>query len=260
MKTEWANASPISGHPQSRLLLVVTGGPGILASMRELVNKLSNENNISQVWLELEDYQDTYCVAYEILLILSIRLGLFQLGHANLIPQAFITRLVEAELLLRDKPAKVDLELTLLWIDHICLLLRTYFNIVPDQWLIVLYGRNGPGGCAGWKENDYWDAENHEEYGDQRSPGRFAPFVKALCTVGFRVIYAPCTKTEKDNQEDKETIERLIVNFQLFHHFPMDAAVRMAPVCHPKDIMDFWFKKTTLFSGYGLVFSPRYYY
>jgi hypothetical protein len=197
---------------EERDLLVADGGAGVLATLRRMVQIITTEKKISQIWLELEDYQNTYCAAYDILLIISIRLGLFQLGPADLLPAGLmkkcedkLAKAVRSQTINQSRKARdqrrkakafekemteIDEQLTSLWITHLKFLIDHYFNIVPGRWVIVLYARNGAGGCSGWTESAFW---GEAEFGTEVTPGRFPPFVKALCRIGFHVAYAPYT-------------------------------------------------------------------
>jgi hypothetical protein len=217
---------PAPNKNSSRKLLVVDGKVGVLATLRKVLQTLTTERKVSAIWLELQDYQDTYCVAYEFLQIVSNRLGLFQLGYADLLPE----RLMEEHRRMRDgngmeeeqratekaehetkkvTPQEIEEGMTKSWYDHIRFLVDHYFGIVPGKWVIVLYGRKGPGGCAGWDEKLFWKWE--EEYGTEEKAGRFPPFVRALCQLGFHVIYAPYSEALRDqNQEKKEKLEAVL--------------------------------------------------
>jgi len=188
---------PAPNKNPSRSLLVVDGKIGVVATLRKVLQILTEERKASAIWLELQEYQDTYCVAYEFLQVISNRLGLFQLSYADLLPARLIHEL--------NKPAGSKQGT---WCAHIRFLVDHYFGIVPGKWVIVLYGRKGPGGCAGWNESSFWQ---DADYGTEEEPGRFPPFVKALCQLGFHVIYAPYSEALRDQNERKiETLRDIL--------------------------------------------------
>lgn len=170
-------------------LKIIDGEPGVLATLRNTVDYLVEKKLGTPIWLELEDYPDSFCLAHELLLIISIRLGLFQLGHADIVPASLIEQCEDA---LGKNEAS---ELRKIWGRHLELIVNHHFLITAEKWLIILYSRNGAGGCAGWQVSDFW---NENEFGNKERCGRFFPFLQALCDVNFKVIYSPYSQKRHD--------------------------------------------------------------
>jgi hypothetical protein len=229
------NSSPV------RKLLVVDGKVGVLATLRHVLLILTGKKRGSAIWLELQDYQNTYCLAYNLFQIISHRLGLFQLGYADLLPARLIREHSELKKSNLAKQLELDEELTGGWKKHIKFLVDHYFSIVPGKWAFFLYGRKGPGACAGWNENSFWD---DEEYGTGAQAGRFPPFLKALCEVGFHVIYAPYSKTLKGGNEPKtrkiqEVLEKQFGQVELKNLDEADYPEKI-PI-HSQESLESWF-------------------
>ena len=250
VKSKWYQKGLPDHRSKPRKLLIADGAPGVLATLRHLIRHLEQEERANALWLELEDYQNTFCVAYEICLLIAIKLGLFQLGHANLIPQELIKKL-EALRIAQQSGLKgaafCDHDLMQLWINHLQLLVDTYFNIVPNEWVVVLYGRNGPGGCVGWDDASFW---GDDEYGTHVQAGRFPPFVKSLCNLGFHVIYAPYSIARRTRDNNKADFLSTLIRTDVPDALPLDEQEReyRLPHLHSPEAME-WFKRGTEFPG-----------
>ena len=195
-KLAWLDAEPGQAGPQvatptasergPRPHLVVVDGPsGVSKSMAVALRRLTRSGRRHGVWLELEDFTDATTVAHELFQTIAIRRGVFQLRHAQLCPH---------------KPPE-DIEGRLgAWIDHIALL-KSHLGIEPSQWVVALYGRNGPGGCTGWEESVYW--------GDKGSAAGAVPYeqlevlLAAFICAGFVVLYAPYSRRRKQIDNDR---------------------------------------------------------
>jgi hypothetical protein len=178
----------LTGKAQDKV--VVADGPtGLMEPMRVLFEYMTREERKRGIWLELEDYADTASVAHELFTIIALRLGRFQLDHARLVPPD-----------LSDENRNTEI-----WKKHINELVE-HWDIAPADWFVVFYGRNGPGGCAGW-EQTYWRA------GTKKSQYRhFEAFLAALCAPGlrgpgqgFRILYAPYAKARYDRDVAKQS-------------------------------------------------------
>jgi hypothetical protein len=196
------------------------------------------------------------CVAYNILQIISNRLGLFQLGYADLLPARLKKEHRDLPARLKEERRKmgkpqeinpkqleiaIDQKVTASWNEHIKFLVDHYFSIVPGKWVIALFGRKGPGGCAGWDEESFWD---DEQYGTDKKAGDFPPFVKALCELGFHVIYAPYSKALQDQHsgKDKKLLEVLQQQFDVVQLTDLDKpAYPDAISIHPQKSLELWF-------------------
>lgn len=204
-------------------LRIVNGRPGVLETLRNAVDELVSSRRVNPIWLELEDYADTWSLAYEFLLIISIKLGLFQLGHADLVSHE-LRRACEEAKKKGKNVAEAEKSVAEIWKKHLKFLQVHYFNLIPSQYLIVIYARNGPGGCSGWgwtedaddsgetatggrpalREAQFWNDKNdHEEYGNATKCGNFAPLLRALCETGFHVIYAPYSEERAKRDAEK---------------------------------------------------------
>jgi len=154
----------------------VEGPSGVLPALRDAADMLTAEDGLSAVWLELEDCGSTAAVAHHLFQAIANRRGLFQLSHALLCPKRFASN--------DPNSAKVDHEE---WLDHIRQLVK-HMGIEPHRWLIVLYARNGPGGCTGWEEGNFWQQSEYD---------KFDQLLKALAETKFVVLYAPYNAQRK---------------------------------------------------------------
>lgn len=201
-------------HDNTRNKLVVIDGPsGLLSASRDAFHELSDRYSLNKIWLELEDYAGPASVGHEIFQIIAIRLGLFQLEHCAMPPSAIEKiRSWDAE----GKYTKEweneylkDLEICYLEIKQLC----RHFGTRPQSWLIVLYGRNGPGGCAGWKEGNFWNTDEYGESGSDSPPTPFAGMLSILVELGFNIIYIPYSAKRK--ARDDEKLDHLRTNYPL---------------------------------------------
>ncbi|HEV7405554.1 MAG TPA: hypothetical protein VGO11_21595, partial [Chthoniobacteraceae bacterium] len=188
---------------RSGKVILADAASGLTAPLRQCFQQLLALGH-KCLWIELEDFADTLSLAHQIFVLMALRLGRFSLELDQFVPTA---KSVEVE----DKD----------WADHIARLLR-HWNVDPSEWVIVLYGRNGPGGCAGWREQ-YWDQAEYQ---------RFERLLLALVQVnadkrerkgelrdgtnlgsGFTVIYAPYTEVRsKRDKARQEALDQLNVS------------------------------------------------
>jgi len=194
--------------PGSRQKVIVLDGPsGILATLRTTFNTVSKDYRLEKIWLELEDYASTAAVAHEVFRVIAIKSGLYQLRHAQLCPKHLCEPIAASDGAANGTSAR-DLFQKRLgeWSEHIKRL-RHHLGIEPARWLIVLYGRNGPGGCTGWEENRFWDdGGSRREYGDDagdRQPSTFSAFLLSLADAGFTVLYAPYSEVRRERDEGR---------------------------------------------------------
>ena len=192
----------------SRKLFIVEKGHGVLQFLSETCSQLRTEYNTRSVWLELEDYQDPVCMAHDLLQTIAQRLGIFQLSPSDLLPGHLCDRLY----LMANKTPDDTAEAIAAWLTHLDFLLRRHFKVSPNTWMIVLYGRNGPGGCAGWNENDFWGQTDDQgasidaSYGSETAVGLLEPLIKALCAIGFHVIYSPYSMARGEIDQESYTV------------------------------------------------------
>jgi hypothetical protein len=164
-------------NPES--YVIVDAKSGISNPLRGAFNEATQSLVRTAIWLELEDYFDIEHLAHEILQIIAVRIGRFQLDHEVFVPTSLSILDVDG------------------WRKH-CKLLFDTWAFKPASWLIVLYGRNGYGGCIGWSQT-YWPEKEE----------RLSKFVAMLAGFGFMVVYAPYTneRFKRDRQKEKAVYE-----------------------------------------------------
>lgn len=160
------------------------------------------------IWLELEDYLNLPHLAHELMQIMALRLGHFQLDHGSLMPLRYLSRQEEiwkkAQV---DSPGAARCNWLKRWGEQVELL-RSTWRVSFSDWLVVLYARNGLGGCAGWFQN-YW---GEPELGEPS----VEDFARKLSGLGFHVIYAPYSKRRFKRDQDREAkLEKIIDEFGL---------------------------------------------
>ena len=157
---------------------------GLLAILKQALNRLQKTYDYSVIWAEMEEFADPLDVLHYVLQVISLRLGFFQLEHSVKIPGI----LKEA----RAKPQ--DKTKVLLLLEAAIKRQLAYFTIDPKSYVIFFYGRNIPGSCSGWKGRA-WNNDDYE---------CFHLLLKALSKTGFRVVYAPLTEGRVKDYVDKE--------------------------------------------------------
>ncbi len=207
----------VRGQALEGKIVVVDGPTELTSPLRHAFYKLTTgEPQLQGMWLELEDYTDTLALAHKIFATLAIRIGRFQLDHARFVPELGSDPVVN-----RSK-----------WLAHLHSLIRAW-GFDPKDWLIVLDGRNGPGGCASWQRR-YWKTSEYEA---------LAVLLRALrepssdgSLQGFNILYAPHSKTKAwcDREADKELfldqiIEGIEGTIPAKDRPPWEAARRKAP-------------------------------
>jgi len=192
-------ASP--GEAPPGCILFVDGSSGVMRAIQAAGERLVRENGLSKAWFELEDYGDSGSLAHTLFQLIAIERGLLNLNHAELCPPD-----LQGVTSFTDEVSA--------WDDYI---VRTssHLGIEPRNWIITLYGRNGPGGCSGWEENDFWHSD---EYGDDGRGSPFVSFLYALAMSGMRIIYAPYTEIRR--RHDKDCIQRLGEIAAEYEHSP----------------------------------------
>ena len=140
------------------------------------------------LWLEMEDYRDPLDLFFHILSSMSIRRGFFQLEWVNFTPP----------LETKNKKTLSDNDIEALSLR--LKLLIDKFGIATNKWVLFLYGRNGAGGCTGWKTR-YWDEQDMV---------LFTQVVKIFTDVGIKVILLRNGELRDKRNEEKEEIVRLL--------------------------------------------------
>jgi len=160
---------------------------GASHAMQEAFQQLTNSGS-QCIWFELQDYADCDALAQDIMQVLSIRLGRFQLEHVSLLP-CNLTSTKNYEALQEDLR------------QHFTSV-TNYFNLVADNWVFFIYGRNVPGGCSGW-HNTPW--ESKEDYAQLNC------LLSALTDAGFKVVYAPLNEHRIERDARKSDIVSKVI-------------------------------------------------
>lgn len=186
--------------PHRNRLIVVDGPSGILSATRDAFDELATRHGLNKIWLELEDYPNAACLGHEIFQLIAIRLGHFQLEHCSPSPSSIDSFRLRGS----DKTTEGQYQEKLEKAHANILSLCEHFGTQPKSWLLVLYGRNGPGGCSGWEEGNYW---KEDQYGDAienkgACPGEFSGLLSVLITCGFNIIYVPYSES-RENRDQK---------------------------------------------------------
>jgi hypothetical protein len=196
---EWAkDISRKFPDKQSKVNPIVTihGGTGILAAMSKFA---ANDFDNRTVWLEMEDFFHTGSLAYGLFHAIATHRGIYRIGHTCLVPPGLAGPIEPKD----TQDAKDAFhERAKGWRKQIETISQR-MRINPSEWLVALYGRNGPGGCVGWNDGDFWWEEDYGSIHPEKGSALVA-FIGGLAAAGFRVIYAPYPGKE-ENQTIKHT-------------------------------------------------------
>jgi hypothetical protein len=177
--------------PLSRVLVVdlKESCSGVLPALRRASDDLAAEHGLSPVWLELEDYSCAAAVAQQLLQTIASKRGLFNLSHAVLCPPRFWA---QREVANGEQVEKLRAD----WLQHLSALMQ-HFGTTADRWLVLLYGRNGPGGCSGWLDVNYacWNEGTYRG---------LEALLDALGSAGFVVLYAPYSEDRRKRDEKRK--------------------------------------------------------
>lgn len=167
IRTDWVpNECGLSPRSLTRMRLFFTSGSA--ASMRVAFQELLSKH-YHCLWLELQDYLKPEGLIQDVLRILALRVGSYQLEHVVLFPGK-----------------NVDL------LTHLKRLL-SFLGVSPGKWVLFFYGRSIPGAASGW-HNLAWGPKDLD---------RFEKHMEILCKAGFHCVYAPVTKTRVDKEKQK---------------------------------------------------------
>ncbi|MDB6077118.1 MAG: SIR2-like protein [Akkermansiaceae bacterium] len=171
-------------------IVIVEGGSGVLSVIHGAFDALGSRGK-QRLWLELEDFPNAAVVGAEVHTSLCVRTGSLPLSHMTPLPRNIWSK---------KAPEKeiTDEEKTEAWARYFrnaC----AELGLSAKSWIIGLYGRNGPGGCSGWDEKQYW---KQEQYSD------FSLLLAGLSRAGFSVLYAPYNKERKKRDAEREVIVR----------------------------------------------------
>lgn len=167
------------------------------------------------VWFELEDYRNTDDFYYNLLSLISLNLGYFQLEWINFAPRRDGNG---AGARMHKEARKRRLRL-----------LVEKFKINPERWVLFLYGRNGAGGCTGLLDGQsYWSKDELADLDE---------LLVFLSTVGFKIVYMP--RGPRREQRDHEMMNK----YEAFLREHLGAGDHMLPelpqqACLPHPEMD----------------------
>ena len=178
-------------------LVIVTGSSGVLKVIHEAFHILGSRGK-QRIWLELEDFPTIPVVGAEIFTSLAERTGALPLSYMRPLPRDIWAR-KKSSLSDQSKDEVVREKRISAW-------LRFFRESCEDlglsahNWVIGFYGRNGPGGCCGWSENQYWDSQTYLEFHD---------LLNGLTLAGFSVLYAPydVDRSKRDQERSKYVMD-----------------------------------------------------
>lgn len=184
-------------------IVILKGGSGVLNVVHQALEQLGMKGR-NRIWLELEDFPDAPSVGAEIRTGLSLRTGSLPLGHVKPLPFEIIERMKEQDAGKKDISEKEEETLTCAW--------EVFFadsckelGVTAGMWTVGLYGRNGPGGCAGWQAtHETWGEEHYKE---------LQLLIRGLSKAGFNILYAPYTDERSDRDVERlRDLEKLRVH------------------------------------------------
>lgn len=185
------SASGVSEPMSQAFDIFLTGYPADEISKRPRITAVRHA-----LWLEMEDYFDVQHLAHEVMQVIALRLGRFQLDHSSLLASA----------------SQSESERFCDWLNSWCSqarILELNWGTSFGDWLLVLYCRNGPGGCVGWGQC-YWDGSGAKE--DQKLHYELTAFAAQLAKLGFQIIYAPYSSARYyHDREREETLRQFLV-------------------------------------------------
>ncbi len=206
---QWENRVAEDTEGKIRHVTIIEGGPGALATMSKFARNHYDGRN---VWLELEDFFDVGSLAHGLFQALATHRGIYRLSHTCLVPRELM------DLMCFDPKSPQSDEKSLfgafrkrveLWEKQIGTVTNR-IGIDPSNWLVTLYGRNGPGGCTGWTRHRYW---GEPDYGTLISGNKnpdskvyaspLMALIGALAKSGFKCVYAPISKEGQVGSDNK---------------------------------------------------------
>lgn len=185
-------------------IVIATGSSGVLTVIHEAFNLLSSRGK-QRIWLELEDFPTIPVVGAEIYTSLAERTGSLPLSHMKPLPRDIWKRKKTIEKqaagsVRRSKESNDESKTRREAWHRFFLEACDELGLSPHSWVIGFYGRNGPGGCCGWEENQYWTEANYAEFHD---------LLDGLSLAGFSMLYAPYNEQrwERDKERAAEVIK-----------------------------------------------------
>lgn len=155
------------------ICLALDSSSGVALPMKKLFHEITAKG-LSAIWLELEDFISPHALASKILQVITLESGIGRNEHFGL-----------------------DIETGQKLSEPFRKFVENYtdtLKIAVENWVIFLYGRNGPGGCSGW-QNTYWAQSSYDE---------LESLLRSLASLGFRIVYMPLSDVRFKRNEDKE--------------------------------------------------------
>ena len=182
-----AGSPPASGAKGE--IVTADGDTGLLPVARAVYRHYTGDKKPAGIWLWLGDHANTASLAQELFTVMAVRLGRFQLDHA--------------QFGLDDDPTP-PADRTEPWRQHVSKLFA-HWNVDPQAWFLVVDGRNGTGGGAGWTGAP-WELRDTEELTHflvalQRARNERMQVSPTL--GGIKVLYTPCSPERKKHLDER---------------------------------------------------------
>ncbi len=142
------------------------------------------------LWLELQDYTSPEALLQDVLRIIALRVGSYQLEHVVLFPgrpNDKGKRKTDEETIRPDNEAEL--------FEHLKRLLE-FLDISLGKWALFFYGRSIPGAASGW-QNLPWGKEQISN---------FQSYLALLGRLGFHTVYTPMTKERSETEAKKVAV------------------------------------------------------
>ncbi|MEM9079734.1 MAG: SIR2 family protein [Verrucomicrobiota bacterium] len=158
-----------TGEDEKGWTLSIDHGSGLAGPLVNIYRRLDEERK-KPLWFELEDYADPISLLREVIQGITLDAGKFEQG-------------VYALSVVDFKDAGGKTAGSLLWkgLESQLRRFKERTRIVPSDYYLFFYGRNGPGGCRGMQMS-YWNEAHYKQLQE---------VLKLLESLGFRCIYLP---------------------------------------------------------------------
>jgi hypothetical protein len=155
------------------------------------------------VWFELQDYPDVDSLSRDIIRVIALRVGQFQLQHVTLHPirESFVTigqrvygsRVPKSGAQLNRAKSKLSRDdqfkqLVMRWQEQF-----DGFRVDASHWTVFLYGRDAPGANSGWRFQAW----------DQQQLAGLCVLLHALVACGFCVVHVPLTENRSKRKSQQ---------------------------------------------------------
>ena len=172
--------------PGIEKIVRVSIASGAVRALRIPFYKLAETPGRHCLWFELQDYTNPDALGGDIARTIALRVGRFQLQHVSLHPVAGgIERIAEpfqsligASTNSSAEPAAVKARQAFVrgWKDQL-----QEFRVDPVRWTLFIYGRDSPGGTAGWSTSPWTWKTYHA----------LDVLLGCLAEVGFGIVHIP---------------------------------------------------------------------